>query len=142
APGSVTLQPNLPDCASVVSQPCRRVFVVNRTTDAVDVAPGDGVCATVEGDCSLRAAIQEANATPGEASALLDAARYALSLTGTDDSGGDLDVTDDLMIEGVGATIDAHQLDRVIEVSAGAHLVLDNTTLTGGAVWDSGGGIK
>src|SRR5262249_19568835 len=49
APGAVALQPTLPDCASTIGQPCRRVFVVNRTTDAVDAAPGDGVCATVDG---------------------------------------------------------------------------------------------
>jgi CSLREA domain-containing protein len=40
-------------------------FVVNMTTDIVDAAPGDGVCATAEGECSLRAAVQEANALAG-----------------------------------------------------------------------------
>lgn len=40
-------------------------FTVNSASDAADAAVGNGVCATAEGQCSLRAAIQEANATPG-----------------------------------------------------------------------------
>ena len=38
-------------------------FVVNSTGDTPDAAPGDGVCADASGDCTLRAAIREANAT-------------------------------------------------------------------------------
>ena len=37
-------------------------FTVNSATDAVDATPGDGVCATAGSVCTLRAAIQEANA--------------------------------------------------------------------------------
>lgn len=40
-------------------------FVVNSTVDAVDGTPGDGVCAAASGACTLRAAVQEANALPG-----------------------------------------------------------------------------
>jgi len=39
-------------------------FVVDVSTDLADAAPGNGLCEDVNGDCSLRAAIQEANATP------------------------------------------------------------------------------
>jgi CSLREA domain-containing protein len=39
-------------------------FTVTSTIDAVDAVPGDGVCATAANQCTLRAAIQEANATP------------------------------------------------------------------------------
>src|SRR3990172_1659410 len=35
-------------------------FTVNSTTDGVDSNPGNGVCATAGGVCTLRAAIQEA----------------------------------------------------------------------------------
>jgi len=38
-------------------------FTVNNTGDGVDVAPGNGVCATASATCTLRAAIMEANAT-------------------------------------------------------------------------------
>jgi CSLREA domain-containing protein len=40
-------------------------LVVNSTADVDDAAPGDGVCRTGGGVCTLRAAIQEANANPG-----------------------------------------------------------------------------
>jgi CSLREA domain-containing protein len=40
-------------------------FVVNSTGDAADATPGNGVCATSGGVCTLRAAIQEANALAG-----------------------------------------------------------------------------
>jgi CSLREA domain-containing protein len=40
-------------------------FTVNSTGDGADAAPGNGVCQTATpGECTLRAAIQEANATP------------------------------------------------------------------------------
>lgn len=38
------------------------VLTVNDTGDAPDATPGDGVCATATGGCTLRAAIMEANA--------------------------------------------------------------------------------
>ena len=36
-------------------------FVVNSTGDASDLIVGDGICYTDTGECTLRAAIQEAN---------------------------------------------------------------------------------
>ncbi len=41
------------------------VFVVNSAADSSDSAPGNGLCATTAGACTLRAAIQETNANPG-----------------------------------------------------------------------------
>jgi CSLREA domain-containing protein len=41
------------------------VFVVDSTGDGADAAAGNGVCATAGGVCTLRAAIQEANALAG-----------------------------------------------------------------------------
>jgi hypothetical protein len=41
-------------------------FTVNSTGDDPDASPGNGVCQTAGGQCTLRAAIQEVNAlTPG-----------------------------------------------------------------------------
>jgi hypothetical protein len=42
-------------------------YVVTTTVDAVDASPGDGVCETATGNevCTVRAAVMEANATPG-----------------------------------------------------------------------------
>ncbi len=41
------------------------VFAVDTADDTVDVTPGDGLCADANGDCSLRAAVMEANELPG-----------------------------------------------------------------------------
>ena len=41
----------------------QQTFTVNSIADEIDATPGDGVCATAGGACTLRAAIQEANAT-------------------------------------------------------------------------------
>lgn len=40
-------------------------FVVNATGDGADAKIGDGICRTSAGNCTLRAAIQEANNRPG-----------------------------------------------------------------------------
>src|SRR5262249_4471441 len=58
-------------------------FAVNSTADAVDAAPGDGTCATSTGVCTLRAAIQEANAlTGGPHTIRLPPGTYALTISG------------------------------------------------------------
>ncbi len=41
-------------------------FTVTSTADNVDVTPGDGICADALGACTLRAAIEEANALAGQ----------------------------------------------------------------------------
>ena len=83
-------------------------FTVNTTNDTVDGTPGNGVCADSEGNCSLRAAIMEANALSGADAIHIPAGTYVLTLApvdGFDDSaaGGDLDITDNLTINGAGA---------------------------------------
>ncbi len=44
------------------AHPQDKTYTVNSNTSAVDANPGDGVCATAGGKCTLYAAIQEANA--------------------------------------------------------------------------------
>jgi CSLREA domain-containing protein len=39
------------------------VFVVSSIGDDGDESPGEGICATAQGTCTLRAALEEANAT-------------------------------------------------------------------------------
>src|SRR5262245_38264714 len=81
-------------------------FTVETIEDAVDLNPGDGVCETTVGPnnaCTLRAAIQEANALPGPNTIHMPAGTYTLSLAGGDEDAaatGDLDITGDLTIEG------------------------------------------
>lgn len=116
------------------------LFAVDTTTDSVDTNPGDGLCADAGGDCSLRAAIMEANALPGvEKIQLTDATTYTLTLAGTgEDAGatGDLDISSGVVIVGDG-TIDAGGLDRVLDLHHAAGLVeLDGPDLTGGSAPD------
>jgi CSLREA domain-containing protein len=151
----VTPAPGLPPCLDTASQFCRQTLTVDRTNDVVDTNPGDGVCLTTQGGCSLRAAIQEANAAPGGATIrLAPSTTYQLTSSGagTDTSAiRDLDITDGTMIDGNGATINASQLanrDRVFDVVVPdaqhqAALMLQNTTITGGSTTtESGGGIR
>lgn len=97
-------------------------FIVDSTNDAVDATPGDGTCADASNKCTLRAAIQEANAWAGADTITLSAGVFQLSITGTGDetaATGDLDITADLTITGSGATsttIDGGGLDRVFDI--------------------------
>ncbi|HEX5690889.1 MAG TPA: choice-of-anchor Q domain-containing protein, partial [Roseiflexaceae bacterium] len=52
---------------TVVISPCISSFTVNNLGDSADATPGNGICETATGNgvCTLRAAIQEANALPG-----------------------------------------------------------------------------
>ena len=58
-------------------------YTVNSVTDAVDANSGDGICATAAATCTLRAAVQEANAHAGPDVVTLPAGTYALSLAGS-----------------------------------------------------------
>jgi hypothetical protein len=52
------------------------------TADAVDAAPGDGVCATGRATCTLRGAIMDANALPGADDIGRPAGTYPLTIRG------------------------------------------------------------
>ncbi|MEN8719485.1 MAG: right-handed parallel beta-helix repeat-containing protein [Oceanococcaceae bacterium] len=140
---------------------------VDSTEDAVDAQPGDGMCATNSGRCTLRAAIMEANASvttsTGEPhTILIPAGVYALSLPNalsTGDLGlgdvlarplvsseatGALTLAVPMRIQGAGARatiVDAQQLDRVFELEIGADSTITDLTMTGGAGNTLGGGI-
>lgn len=86
-------------------------FAPDSTADATDASPGDGNCATVDG--TLRAAIQEANATPRPDSISLPAGTYELGIPPLNVDGietGDLSLTDSLTIAGAGAAMYARSL--------------------------------
>ncbi|MGH9381707.1 MAG: hypothetical protein ACRD2Z_14000, partial [Thermoanaerobaculia bacterium] len=91
----------------VIATPCLSAeLTVDRMDDAVDAVPGDGLCETApDPGCSLRAAIQEANALPGADTILVPPGIFVLSLAGIDEdeaATGDLDVTDAVSIAGAG----------------------------------------
>lgn len=81
-------------------------FLVDSTVDAIDSAPGDGICSSVAGECTLRAAVIEANQFPGPDSISIPAGVFTLTIEGPpEDDGlsGDLDVLDVVSIQGAGA---------------------------------------
>jgi CSLREA domain-containing protein len=129
------------------------IFVAGSTSDIGDWDPGDGSCDTspIVGVtiCTLRAAIQEANALPGDDVIQLYGNTYSLNLAGADDDAdvGDLDVTSTLRIEGsgVGATIIQQTVaERVFELPflGAGNLTLMDLTLRGGDAGDDfGGGV-
>jgi uncharacterized repeat protein (TIGR01451 family)/CSLREA domain-containing protein len=102
-------------------------FVVDSTVDGTDAVPGDGICATADSACTLRAAVMEANATAGadfiDLRSIDDPLNpIVLDIDGVDEtyeltpggavacaaviaadaSQGDLDITDDVTIQGAG----------------------------------------
>jgi hypothetical protein len=101
-------------------------FIVNLLLDAEDATHGDGICATARGLCTLRAAIQEANASSGDDVVGVPSGTYVLSHTGSKDNTaatGDLDVIGDLTLVGAGAgstTIDGASSDRVFDMLGGS----------------------
>src|ERR1051326_2360615 len=76
------------------------VFTVNSTTDAADANPGDGVCATAAAQCTLRAAIQEANALGGTNTVNVPAGTYSVATPLTTTNASNL-----LTIAGTGAPL-------------------------------------
>lgn len=122
-------------------------FDVNTTADTPDASPGDGVCADMNGLCSLRAAIQEANTTTTPIVIRLQAgANYGLDRLGAGEDladSGDLDVLNNVVIQGRGATLDARGADRAFDVRYRFVLDLRDLTLVNGAVvGESGGAVR
>lgn len=97
-------------------------FTVNNTMDVTDANAGDGICETGAGNgiCTLRAAVQEANATSVSDTIIVPTGIYTLTIPGNDFDAamGDLDILQPLTIVGDGmeqTIIDGNQLDRVFE---------------------------
>ena len=118
-------------------------FVVTKTADT-----NDGAC---DADCSLREAVVAANGNPGPDAITLPAGNYTLAIPGDSEDAaatGDLDVTDDFMLEGAGAattTIDAAALDRVFDIFGLMSVDITGVTITGGlssGFSGNGGGIQ
>jgi len=119
-------------------------WTVNSTLDQLDANPGNGQCATIGGACTLRAAIQEANATSGADRVVVPAGTYTLTRAGVGEDEcetGDLDIFDDLELAGAGSgltIIDADGIDRVLHLNnflnvyPAPRVTVTGVTLTGG----------
>jgi CSLREA domain-containing protein len=136
-------------------------LVVDSTTDAVDAAPGNGRCQTAGGVCTLRAAVQEANAQPGEDEILfspdLDGLPITLTIAGNDDTAaaGDLDVNEFLRVGGNGrlvtiirgcddgdGTVDCAGVDRLFDITNGVQFEAEAVTLRRGNTGGGGAAIR
>ncbi len=126
-------------------------FIVNSEADDADALQGDGRCATSEGVCTLRAAVQESNATLLLRTSpltrtnviILPAGHYrfinpplipTVVAEGTS-SEGMLSILGSTNIRGAGARksiIDGNQVDRVFGVGPNAILSIADVTITGG----------
>lgn len=132
--------------SDIAHAPRAATFTVNSAADAVDAAPGNGVCATAGSVCTLRAAIQEANALAGDDTIIVPSGTYTLTLAGAGEDAaatGDLDITSNLTINGAGAAttiIDGNRADRVLHVTGAFTANISGVTITHGN--GSGGGIR
>ncbi len=111
--------------------------VAGDPSDSHDAAPGNGVCADSQGRCSLRAAVQEANALGGPRRIALSPRTYRL-----DD--GEIEVSGDIEIIGVGVGLSEIVSDgtfRVFHVGTGASLTLRDLGLSGTERVDDDGGL-
>jgi CSLREA domain-containing protein len=124
----------------------------------VDASPGNGVCATAVGECTLRAAIQEANALAGDNVITVPAGTYTLTIAGMDEDAaatGDLDITSNITLNGAGAGSTVIQagtlgvggppngIDRVFHVTAAVTVNISGVTIKNGYLATySGGGIN
>jgi CSLREA domain-containing protein len=126
-------------------------FVVNTESDEPDAQQGDGRCATAAGECSLRAAVQESNATvffstnpltrtniiivpEGHYRFIESPLIPTVVAEGTSDAGM-LSVLGSTNIRGAGAQrtiIDGNGIDRVFGVGPNALLSIADVTIRGG----------
>lgn len=110
------------------------IYTVNSTADAPDADPLDGIARTASGDCTLRAAVMQANYSGG-GTIILPAGTYTITRVGYDDNAiaGDLDISADLVIQGAGSgvtIVDGNGSvthDRVFQILS----TVQNLTLSG-----------
>ncbi len=136
--------------------PCAQAasFNVNSEADVPDDNVGDGICHAelgLPGVCTLRAAVQEANASAGADLISLSAGHtYTLTRVAQEDLAfnGDLDLSDDVTIlffaSGERPLVDAGAVERAFEIHAGNATLFGFDISGGDATLDSdqyGGGI-
>src|SRR5688572_14737627 len=156
---------------ALASSPARaNTYHASTRFDLADPRPGDGVCgypfwpapdATPRELCTLRAAIEEANANPGPDVIILSSGVYSLTL----DALGDVNITGDVRIEGQGpqwlsclrwfggdfrgcnalpdgapTIIRVRLHDRAFQIAGRAVVSISDLTISGGSAF-SGGAI-
>jgi len=112
---------------------CPTTFTVDNNGDAGDATPADGICATTGNVCTLRAAIEEANALPGcgtiDINFNIGSATIALT-------GGDLAVDHNVNINGPALNsvmVSGNNATRVLSVNSGKLVSISNLTVRSAA---------
>lgn len=121
-------------------------FTVNSTANTGDANTADNLCdvdlSTGGDQCTLRAAIQQANATPGADVINFDAAVFATTQTIIVSNTELPQITGDLTINGTGATlliVDGNANNRVFNIASGATVGINNLTVTNGYAGETNG---
>ncbi len=115
-------------------------FQVTTTTDAPDASPGDGICADASGQCTLRAAVQEADAQPSGSviTIVVPTGTFPLKL-------GVLSLTaNTITVQGASGgatTVDGRNASQVFNVSPAASVTLGQVTISHGSA-SLGGAIQ
>lgn len=105
-------------------------FNVNTTADTQDAAPGNGVCADSNSQCSFRAALTESNALAGQDTINLPAGIYTQSLVAANENvnaGGDWDINS-AGTENNGVTITGAGRDLTFLQASVGERVIENLT--------------
>jgi parallel beta-helix repeat protein len=137
-------------------------YLVDDTVDRVDASIGSNGCRTSANTCSLRAAIQEANAHPGADVIYILPGTYSIGLAPVNENAanvGDFELLDpvriekapgylgDVIIDGgnplPGSNVTSRGVDRIFEIHPGAgDVTLRNLTLQNGFSPEEGGAIQ
>jgi hypothetical protein len=128
-------------------------FTVNSTLDEPDLNVNDGICSTLSGKCTLRAAVMQANVVNVDTTILVPSGIYILTIPPIGLDGpetGDLNLTTPtigspvitIIGAGFGTTIiDGNQLDRVFSIPALRRASISGVTIRNGSISGDGGGI-
>jgi hypothetical protein len=101
-------------------------FTVNTTTDSVDAYPGDFVCSDANGQCSLRAALMEANAFNEIDEIRIPPGTYTLTL------GQQLEIKDHVVLVGTSNNPTNTIIQAVASPGTAMHRVLEVNPLLDG----------
>jgi CSLREA domain-containing protein len=126
---------------SIAVNGCPTSFTVNDLGDTHDATAGDGVCADSNNKCTLRAAVEEANALSSCGTITIDATSQSGTIALTN---AQLVVDHNLTINGPGAgtlIVDGSNSIHVFDVKGGRSVSISGLTVTGGNGGSSGGGI-
>jgi CSLREA domain-containing protein len=159
AQDATILVPGDSSVLNIKPTPAAGNFTVNTTADAVDTAIGDGICSASGVGCTLRAAINEANASQPGSTITLPAGLYTISKSIPDDPfnpgsrlsedasiNGDLDFISAVTITGAGpqsTIIDGGgaSFDGALEFFSGANVTISGVTIRNG-YRIAGGGVR